>query len=251
MSRHSNADLHKKSAFTLAEVLITLGIIGVVAALTISSTITKIRNYQLRENYKVAYSILSQAVKKAIAEDVGNFANTATDYKNDIGYVNSSSATKKIYAEMQVVGTCAYNKVYNFNKTSDRPRLDWGTAYPRSALANGMCFNVNVNGGKVNLTIDTNGLKSPNRLGYDIFLFELNSNDQVVPKKMTKLLSEEELQIYKDRDGGVEGLWYSQIGQPCSYKSRQSANGIGCSWYALNNINPDDNSKKYWDSLPW
>ncbi len=34
-------------------------------------------------------------------------------------------------------------------------------------------------------------------------------------------------------------------------KSKQLLNGIGCSWYALNNIDPDDNSKKYWDSLPW
>ena len=40
-------------------------------------------------------------------------------------------------------------------------------------------------------------------------------------------------------------------GAPCTKKSKQLLNGIGCSWYALNNINPDDESKKYWNSLPW
>ncbi len=41
--RHGNTDLHKKVAFTLAEVLITLGIIGVVAAVTLP---TLVANYQ-------------------------------------------------------------------------------------------------------------------------------------------------------------------------------------------------------------
>ena len=41
------------------------------------------------------------------------------------------------------------------------------------------------------------------------------------------------------------------VGAPCTKNSKQLLNGIGCSWYALNNINPDDESKKYWDSLPW
>lgn len=40
-------------------------------------------------------------------------------------------------------------------------------------------------------------------------------------------------------------------GYPCSLKFLQEFNGYGCAWYALNDINPDDESKKYWDSLPW
>ena len=39
-------------------------------------------------------------------------------------------------------------------------------------------------------------------------------------------------------------------GYPCSIKSNQSANGVGCAWYAFNNVNPDDNTKTYWDNLP-
>ena len=33
-------------------------------------------------------------------------------------------------------------------------------------------------------------------------------------------------------------------------KNKQASNGAGCAYYALNNINPDDNTKKYWQNLP-
>ena len=51
-----------KNAFTLAEVLVTLGIIGVVAALTIPALIANYRNMVLENQFKKSYSILSQAL---------------------------------------------------------------------------------------------------------------------------------------------------------------------------------------------
>ncbi len=50
-------------AFTLAEVLITLGIIGVVAAMTLPSLITKYKDKELATRAKKAYSAISQAVQ--------------------------------------------------------------------------------------------------------------------------------------------------------------------------------------------
>lgn len=97
---------------------------------------------------------------------------------------------------------------------------------------------------KIRLWVDVNGpKKSPNRYGFDVFEFQINNaNDAVSPIQQTKLYTEEEL----------EDLNSSAIaGFPCSIKSKQQLNGIGCSWYAVNNINPDDETKKYWDSLPW
>ena len=57
--------LSPKKAFTLAEVLITLGIIGVVAAMTIPTLMTKIQNRQYATAYRKAYSTLNQALKSA------------------------------------------------------------------------------------------------------------------------------------------------------------------------------------------
>lgn len=51
----------KKQAFTLAEVLITLGIIGIVAAMTLPAVINKINMKHYIALLKEDYSILSQA----------------------------------------------------------------------------------------------------------------------------------------------------------------------------------------------
>ena len=61
--------MKKIFAFTLAEVLITLGIIGIVAALTIPGLITKCKEMQYRTIYKKVYSSLNQAMKYAQEDD--------------------------------------------------------------------------------------------------------------------------------------------------------------------------------------
>ena len=61
----SEAKQSRKCAFTLAEVLITLAIIGVVAALTIPSVVSKNREQQSIVGVKKAYSVLSQAFNLA------------------------------------------------------------------------------------------------------------------------------------------------------------------------------------------
>lgn len=55
--------------FTLAEVLITLGIIGVVAALTLPTLIQKNKEVELTSRAKKSYSTISQAVKMVEAKN--------------------------------------------------------------------------------------------------------------------------------------------------------------------------------------
>ena len=52
---------NKEPAFTLAEVLITLGIIGVVAALTIPTLITNYKARKLHTQFLKSYSTIQQA----------------------------------------------------------------------------------------------------------------------------------------------------------------------------------------------
>ena len=61
--------LKKKAAFTLAEVLITLGIIGVVAAITMPALIQNYRNHAVEAKLKKFYSTFNQAVEMSIAEN--------------------------------------------------------------------------------------------------------------------------------------------------------------------------------------
>ena len=56
------------NAFTLAEVLITLGIIGVVAALTLPTLIKKYEAKALETQFEKAYSVLSQSNRMMLAQ---------------------------------------------------------------------------------------------------------------------------------------------------------------------------------------
>ena len=75
-----------------------------------------------------------------------------------------------------------------------------------------------------------------------MFCFGVIDNQDIVkPFKQSKLYTAEEL----------EKLTYPAIsGIPCSIKSTQKYNGYGCSYYAMNDINPDDNKSSYWKNLP-
>ena len=68
----------KKSAFTLAEVLITLGIIGVVAAMTIPVLIQKHNNQVVETRLKKVYTVMNQAILMSEAQngpvELWNFA---------------------------------------------------------------------------------------------------------------------------------------------------------------------------------
>ena len=118
--RISKSDLHKKVAFTLAEVLITLGIIGVVAALTLPSVIHKYQTEVLKNQFKKSYSSLAQAVLQAREEvGVANFKSYCTIY-TEKGYVNSGECSRAIFNQLKFSGqTCNYNhnEIYTYSKT--------------------------------------------------------------------------------------------------------------------------------------
>ena len=59
----------KRAAFTLAEVLITLGIIGVVAALTIPSIVSHFRKKEVETKVAHFYSVMNQAIAQSEVEN--------------------------------------------------------------------------------------------------------------------------------------------------------------------------------------
>ena len=75
----------KKRAFTLAEVLITLGIIGIVAALTLPALVSNYRKNVAETRLKHFYSTINQAIKSAEADygDVTQWDHYTQDFKYD------------------------------------------------------------------------------------------------------------------------------------------------------------------------
>ena len=62
------SSLKRNAAFTLAEVLITLGIIGIVAAMTMPSLIANYKEKEIITKAKKTYSVVTQAFKLAQAD---------------------------------------------------------------------------------------------------------------------------------------------------------------------------------------
>ena len=83
-----------KGAFTLAEVLITLGIIGVVAAMTMPTLINSTQGAQYKTAYKKALSVMSQAVVMNIALDDCDLSQTVAGTKNG----NEADGVQSIYS---------------------------------------------------------------------------------------------------------------------------------------------------------
>ena len=80
----------KRFGFTLAEVLITLGIIGVVAAMTMPTLMNATNGAQYKTAYKKALSVISQAIVLNLAlddYDLGTTTSTGTG-ANDFSMFN-------------------------------------------------------------------------------------------------------------------------------------------------------------------
>ena len=75
----------KRFGFTLAEVLITLGIIGVVAAMTIPTLISNTNGAKFRSQFKKTLSTLNQAGLMAQAQYDFDFAGTTAKCSDSVG----------------------------------------------------------------------------------------------------------------------------------------------------------------------
>ena len=78
----------KVLAFTLAEVLITLGIIGVVAAMTIPTLMANINGLKFRNQFKKSISTLNQAVRMNIANYDFDFSSTHNGITDSMNFYN-------------------------------------------------------------------------------------------------------------------------------------------------------------------
>ena len=242
--------LNRKVAFTLAEVLITLGIIGIVASMTLPSVIHNYKIKQLRTGFLRSSSMIQNALNqtanefgysnyKELNSICGNLGKTnafsTCKNENDILFKEISSdflsrfKGLKQMSSMQIFhlkkNVTNYSGLYKFDYSSLYGIDGWGGGKPNSAylisdgvLISSIAFFYHEPSDGLSISFDTNGpYKGPNRYGYDIFLFNT-------------------------------GTWYKF----CSQKSDGLGglyNGRGCYDYALKDVNPDDNTKGYWESL--
>ena len=196
--------LSRLAAFTLAEVLITLGIIGVVAAMTMPSLITAKQEKATISTIKKNYSIFANALLMAQNDNGELYTWGITKDADGLNLVSSNLKPYLKIIEDCGVGEksdCAPGDNGKFedldgNKRSENFssddyysfRLNDGSAVAIQLRTKDVCDSPEAN--CVNFFIDTNGNKSPNVLGKDIFYFGGYGNGKLRPAGVGRSPSE-------------------------------------------------------------
>ena len=225
-SRFTSHFSRKCTAFTLAEVLITLGVIGIVSALTMPAVINHFKAKKLEVQFKTADAMLTKAIKMTVNElgyedlkdlhlnyYVSSLDNNGGEPRrnlealNDV-WVKQFKGAKQIKALPEIYhrGVKTYGIIGNNVWPSD-PTVTFNNGY---LLPNGMYvgrFWYNMNSSTptcLAFIFDTNGpYRGPNRYGHDIFKYV-----------------------------SIQYRW------GCNPVRGISSSSDGCYWYAHNNVNP-------------
>lgn len=161
--------------FTLAEVLITLSIIGVIAALTIPAVTKKFEKATYIAGYKETYSILSQATKMITANNGGSLEGLWTTAEGAfLAYEPYLKINKRCY-NVTPLGNCFASSYKELNCTTETEPY---SSYYSLILTNGVVISI----GSEYLYIDINGSKGPNVMGKDFHRFNIiTSTGEIKP----------------------------------------------------------------------
>ena len=174
-------------AFTLSDVLITLGIIAVVAVVIISPLLKNVQTSEFQTGAKKALSVANQAYKIAQIDNGGGFG--AYDGGTSAKAVDKFNAIK---SQLKVVKDCAFNTntkgqcwptsgvgLTNYTVSGCPQLSNDGNQFVNNSFttADGMywmLYSHSLTTGDEVLFVDINGDKKPNDWGKDVFLFKLN-----------------------------------------------------------------------------
>ena len=238
-------DTDRKAAFTLAEVLITLGIIGVVAAMTIPTLVANYKTKALASGFKKSYSMLMQAVINVQNDYWGGFGYTEGDLR-ETNFYTALWKNFKIIKHSEYGGAKNVFRVLKYTDEKGKFLIkDYAgnvmdtypgcPQLPTHILADGSAVGGVYNCSSNWLIFDVNGSGGPNALGHDIFYFGFDSNTRKLLPLGEKSYS----------------YWnFANHDAYCSKNSTDGYNGVGCTYWALRDICPDDETKGYWECLP-
>lgn len=232
----------------MAEVLITLGIIGVVATMTIPTLMNNIQNEQFHSAYKKEYSVFSNATKQILLDNGGYLWDTTVNRGKNM----SDAYAKYLHiAKIDTMGNIFNYKLTAYDKRGGTVDIPNGvtsggdsTWPPRLVGASNYAFVLN-DGSIVGLDpmnpygtspadwwaesntpathyyygiiyVDVNGIKPSNRIGVDFYTIWVTYDIANG--------------IYRIDAGNV---WFPSVSQ-CGYGSWWSY-GFGCGQYILQN----------------
>lgn len=223
----------RKKGFTLAEVLITLSIIGVVAALTIPALMRNYQESMWKTAFKKNYAVISQAVMMVMNDHGGTLENLYPSCGNDYCTSNAFgdelakylTYTKQCLTGTTITSGCWYSTGINYlndTGTLDTWRYQSGGAF---VLKNGAIVSYIYDSNDQSCTtgtsytcgdagqnwfvFDVNGSNGPNTLGKDVYFAYMTKTGL--------------------KPGGITGV-------PINYTCTSASDGLGCAVKVLQNI---------------
>lgn len=208
--------LIRKSAFTLVEILITIGIIGVIAAITIPPLMNNIHEMQYRIAAKEAYAKAAQAVQQMKKDNGGSIKNY---------YTNGTNMRTLFMSYFKTVKDCTVDScnVPTYVTLTNRSSGGFYGTDPFLTL-DGMFYTFFTSYTGFDyisfITVDVNGQKGPNVYGKDFFMFEIIEDERFVPL-------------------GSSNSWIISPSNYCDPSptgpaANSSFQGLGCSYYVMN-----------------
>ncbi len=237
-----------RAAFTLAEVLITLGIIGVVAAMTMPSLIANHREKQTVAQLKKAYSTMQQAYLMAINKygDPQNWDKSNSEIGKDedgnsiVDYSSAYTIFSYLAENMKSVDGGKANKyiIHGFDKyTLDgkfQSTISANDDIPNIILADGTQISSGwIQDGNMDIFVALNkcAKKGKCTLGKDAFYFHMRFSPAKIIPDGSKTISRTRFKDLCNRS-----------------KSAVTNNGRGCTAWVLQNENMD---YLHCDDLDW
>lgn len=206
--------MNKKKAFTLAEVLIVLSIIGIIAENTIPTVVKNVEDTKSRVAYRKAFSAANQALTTAKALDLFQYESaegTAAHVNNFVAFMNQFKTIKQCTSSNNAECWDANGEKYGKKWGAQCPYADTYAFLDTSGMAWSMYYV-----GMFRILVDTNSFKKPNQYGIDRFAFYVSSEEDYygakgIPSKISPV-----------GDNGSEVCY----GNVCESKS----NYYGTSW---------------------
>lgn len=177
-------NIRRVIAFTLAEVLIVLGIIGVVAEMTIPTLISNVDDQVAVVALKKEASVLQQAITTINVDYVGieNWT-SQSNLNNALSEVNSILTQYLKVSKNCGTGSGCFPPYYRLLSSKLSTQIDYNAApqFSKMVLADGSILffgigNYSTRWNEIDFFVDVNGFKGPNRWGYDTFRFQVYSD---------------------------------------------------------------------------
>lgn len=169
--------------FTLAEVLITLGIIGVIAAITLPTLLQNNKEKARVTALKKQYSILNQVYQRIVfdkgtpdiwlkdcADGAACSEQFANEFKEHLNILKDCGFTQGCFKDVNIKNFDGTD-YFNFDQRNDEYKilLSDGTS---------IMFYADIWGG-FNIKVDIDGFNGEQTLGKDIFLFSPNTDNNM------------------------------------------------------------------------